>query len=142
MYGLYFIFTILLLILAVINIPFILYYFYFWLGSVFSTNRQDKTFDEIKTAFSTLSKEEKIALFPFRLCILLGDFLLKFKSATVWIGIVALVLAIISMYFQQLQIMFIYLNWKWFDITILVIGSFGILYLLYKFLKSLYKTDS
>ena len=142
MYGLSFTFTILLLILITINTPFILYYLYFWLGSLFSTEAQDEAFDEIKTAFSTLSKEETIALFPFKMFVFLGNFLLKFKSATVWIMAFIMGGGIIRSYFVELETMFKYLNWKIPDITMFTFGSFAILYLLYNFFTALRKTNN
>lgn len=137
MYGILFIAGIVLSMLTVINLPFILYYLYFFSNAFFTTG-EIKDFDEIKQALNENPEIDQPLLLPFKLTVLLGDLILSFRMVFWGISLLLLIIFIFRLFFGELGVMYEYLNWNGFDIAMMWIGSLAVLFLAYIFVKGIY----
>jgi len=79
MQGIFFIFTIFVSILAVINTPFVLYYLFFFLNAFLSTEKEIKDFDQLREAINEPGSIAQFLLLPFKLVVIIGDLILPIR---------------------------------------------------------------
>jgi|GEM_PF-4816751 len=141
MQGIFFIFTIFVTILAVINIPFILYFLFFYLHAFLSTEKEIKEFDEITKAINEQNTIAQFLLVPFKVVVIIGDLILPVRRAFLTFLILGVSLGFGFWYLWQVQVLISFFNWNWFDILLALVGTGGVCWICFKFTTHLYSRE-
>lgn len=143
MYGLNFILTIFLLFLIVLNLPFILFYLYFWLRSFFNFNKKA---NDLLKELQAVSKEHKpehggkeglLLLFPFRLIIFILEFTLILRPFIFLISGLGISYFLARFFFAESQKAFNFLNWNTWDIFASILGVIILLIWIFNLMRTL-----